>query len=294
MLKQFIKNERTRRYAKDYFLIILGCTLLAYAVTAFFRPHNMVTGGVMGLAIIIADYSARLGWEVPMWLSVLVLNIPLFILSGFALKGESVIKSAFGSLYLSVAFYYVSFFPVPANDIMLATIFGGVFTGVAVGLVLRALATTGGSTLAGMILHNTLFKHISAPKIIFVIDAVIVLIGWVVFGPVAAMYAIVSIYITTKVMEAVLEGMHFAKAAFIVSDKTEAIAGQVIEKLDRGATELKGRGMYTRQDKNVLICVVNSKELIILKQLVSEIDAAAFVIVADVREVLGKGFKPHN
>ena len=292
-MKQFLKNPRTRKYAKDYALIMLGDTLLAYSVVAFFQPHSMVTGGVTGLAVIIADYSARLGWEVPMWLTVLAFNIPLFVLSGFALKGESVVKSAFGALFLSVAFLYVPYFPVPANDIILAAIFGGVVAGVGVGLVLRALATTGGSTLAGMILHNTLFKHISTPRIIFVIDAVVVLIGWVVFGPVAAMYAIASIYVATKVMEAVLEGMHFAKAAFIISDKSEIIAGHVIEKLDRGATELKGRGMYTRQDKNVLICVVSSKELIVLKQLVSETDSAAFVIVADVREVLGIGFKPH-
>ena len=292
-MKQLLKSEHTRRYAKDYSLIILGDILLAYAVVAFFQPHNMVTGGVSGLAVIIADYSAQWGWEVPMWLTVLAFNIPLFILSGFALKGESVIKSAFGALFLSAAFYFVPYFPVPANDIMLATIFGGVVAGVGVGLVLRALATTGGSTLAGLILHNTLFKHVSAPRLIFVIDAIIVLFGWVVFGPVAAMYAIASIYIATKVMEAVLEGMNFAKAAFIISDKSEIIAGHVIETLDRGATELKGRGMYTKQDKNVLICVVNSKELIALKQLVSEIDSAAFVIVADVREVLGIGFKSH-
>ena len=294
MINQFLKSERTRRYAKDYSLIIIGDILLAYSVVAFFQPHNMVTGGVSGLAVVIADYSARLGWEVPMWLTVLAFNIPLFILGGFALKGESIVKSAFGALFLSVAFYFVTYFPVPANDIMLATIFGGVVAGVGVGLVLRTLATTGGSTLAGAILHNTLFKHVSVAKLIFAIDAVIVLIGWVVFGPMAAMYAIASIYIATKVMEAVLEGMHFAKAAFIISEKTESIANEVIAKLDRGATELRGRGMYSGQDKNVLICVVSTKESIILKQLVSEIDAAAFVIVADVREVLGEGFKPHS
>ena len=294
MLVQFFKQEDTRRYAKDYLLIMLGDILLAYAVVAFFQPHNMVTGGVSGLGIIIADYSARLGREVPIWLTVLAFNIPLFVFGGFALKGESVVKSIFGALFLSASFYFVPFLPVPANDIVLATIFGGIVGGVGVGLVLRALASTGGSTLAGMILHNTLLKHVSLARIIFAIDAVIVLAGWVVFGPMASMYAIASIYISTKVMEAVLEGMHFAKAAFIISEKTETIAGEVIAKLDRGATELKGRGMYTKQDKNMLICVVNTKESIVLKQLVSEIDETAFVIVADVREVLGEGFKPHG
>ena len=292
MISKLIKNERTQRYVKDYLLIMLGDFLLAYAVVAFFQPLNMVTGGVSGLAIIIADYSARLWIEIPVWLTNLAFNIPLFIIGALVLKGESIIKSAFATIFLSAAFFVAQFLPVPPYDIVLATIFGGIFGGVGVGLVLRAMATTGGTTLAGAILHNSLFKHISVAKIIFALEGLVIVIGLLVFGPVASMYAIASIYISTKVMEAVLEGMHFAKAAFIISDKTETIAEHVLANLDRGATELKGRGMYTKQDKNVLICVVNSKELIQIKQLVSEIDATAFVIVADVREVLGEGFKP--
>lgn len=290
----FLKSERTSKFIKDYLLIILGDFLLAYAVVAFFQPQNMVTGGVSGLAIIIADYSARIWREIPVWLTNLAFNIPLFAIGAFILKGESIVKSAFAAVFLSFAFFVVQFLPTPPNDIILATIFGGVTGGVGVGLVLRAMATTGGSTLAGAILHNSLFKHISVAKLIFILDSLIILVGLLVFGPIASMYAIASIYISTKVMEAVLEGMHFAKAAFIISEQSETIAKHVVANLDRSATELKGRGMYTKQDKNVLICVVNSKELIVLKQLVSEIDATAFVIVADVREVLGEGFKPHE
>ncbi|MCL2361970.1 MAG: YitT family protein [Defluviitaleaceae bacterium] len=293
MIKHFIKNIRTRRIVKDYALIILGDFILAYAVVAFFQPQNMVTGGVSGLAIIIAYYSGQMWHEIPVWASNLAFNIPLFIIGGFVLKGESIIKSAFAAIFLSAAFFFVEFLPLPPNDIILATIFGGVASGVGVGLVLRAMATTGGTVLAGSILQQSLFKHISVARIVFAIDAVIILVGLVVFGPVATMYAIAAIYVATKVMEAVMEGMHFAKAAFIVSEKTETIAQHVIDNLDRGATELKGRGMYTKQDKNVLICVVNTKESVKLKELVSEIDVSAFVIVADVREVLGEGFKPH-
>jgi len=295
MTKKIIKNDTTRRFIKDYLLIILGVFLLAYSVVAFFQPQNMVIGGVSGLAVIIADYSVRwLGFEIPLWLTNLTFNIPLFIVGAFTLKGESIVKSAFATLFFTLALFLVQYLPVPANDIFLATIFGGVVAGGGVGLVLRALATTGGTTLAGSILHNTMFKHISVAKLIFAIDATIVVVGLVAFGPVAAMYAIAAIYVCTKVTETVLEGMHFAKAAFVISEKSETIADHVLIHLDRGATELKGRGMYTKQDKNVLICVVSTKELIKLKQLVSEIDANAFVIVADVREVLGEGFKPHS
>jgi len=294
MVRQFFRNPRTRKLIKDYLIIMLGDFLLAYAVVAFFQPQNMVTGGVSGLAIIIAYHSVNWWWEIPVWLTNLALNIPLFIIGALVLKGEKIIKSAFATLFLSVAFFIVQYLPAPPNDIVLATIFGGVATGVGVGLVLRSMATTGGTTLAGAILHYSLFKHISVARLIFVVDAAIVIVGLVVFGPVATMYAIASIYIATKVMEAVMEGMHFAKAAFIISDKTETIAEHVIANLDRGATELKGRGMFTKQDKNVLMCVVSTKESVKLKELVSEIDASAFVIVADVREVLGEGFKPHT
>jgi len=293
MINKLFKSQRVRKYIKDYSLIIVGDFLLAYAVVAFFQPHNMVTGGVSGLAIIVAYYSAQLWREIPVWVSNLVFNIPLFIIGGFILKGESIIKSAFAAIFLSAAFFVVQFLPVPPNDIILSTIFGGVVAGFGVGLVLKAMATTGGTTLAGSILHNSLFKHVSVARLIFYCDALVILIGLLVFGPVATMYAIAAIYVSTKAIEATMEGMHFAKAAFIISEKSETIAEHVLAKMDRGATELKGRGMYTKQDKNVLICVVSTRESVRLKELVSEIDASAFVIMTDVREVLGEGFKPH-
>ncbi|MCL2405001.1 MAG: YitT family protein [Defluviitaleaceae bacterium] len=295
MIKNILKSEQTSRYIKDYLIIVLGVFLLAYSVVAFFQPHNMVIGGVSGLGVIISDYSTRLfGRAIPLWLNNLAFNIPLFVIGAFTLKGESIVKSAFATFFFTFALFVVQFFPVPANDVVLATIFGGVISGAGVGLVLRAMATTGGTTLAGAIVHNSLLKHVSVARVIFAIDGTIVIIGLVAFGPVATMYAVAAIYVSTKVMEAVLEGMHFAKAAFVISEKSETIADHVMANLDRGVTELKGRGMYTKQDKNVLICVVSTKELIKLKQLVSEIDANAFVIVADVREVLGEGFKPHS
>jgi len=293
MLKQFFKNPRTKKYIKEYAFIILGDFLLAYAVVAFFQTHNMVTGGVSGLAIIIAYYSAQWWVEIPVWVSNLVFNIPLYIIGGLVLKGDSIIKSAFAAVFLSAAFFFVQFIPPLPGDIILSTIYGGVIAGFGVGLVLKAMATTGGTTLAGAILHHSLFKHISVARLIFACDAIVIIIGLLVFGPVATLYAIAAIYVCTKVMEATMEGMHFAKAAFIISEKSETIAEHVLANLDRGATELKGRGMYTKQDKNVLICVVNTKESVKLKELVSEIDASAFVIMTDVREVLGEGFKPH-
>ena len=295
MIKQFFMDDKIGRYVKDYLLIILGVFLLAYSIVAFFQPHYMVIGGISGLAVIIADYSVRwIGWEIPLWLTNLTFNIPLFTVGAFILKGESIVKSAIAMLLFTAALFLVQFLPVPDNDIVLATVFGGVISGVGVGLVLRAMATTGGSSLAGLILHKALFKHVSVAKLIFAVDGIIVVVGLLAFGPVATMYAIAAIYVSTKVMEAVLEGLNFAKAAFVISEKSETIADHVMASLGRGATELKGRGMYTKHEKNVLICVVSAKELIELKQLVSEIDANAFIIVADVREVLGEGFTPHS
>ena len=295
MTNQLFKNNNTKRIITDHLLITTGVFLLAYSIVAFFQPHDMVIGGISGLAVIIADYSVRwFGWEVPLWLTNLTFNIPFFIIGAYVLKGESIVKSAIAMLTFTAALFLVQFLPVPENDIVLATVFGGAVAGVGVGLVIRATATTGGTTLAGLILHKSLFKHISVAKLIFAVDGAIIALGLLAFGPVATMYAIAAVYVSTKVMEAVLEGLNFAKAAFVISEKSEIIATHVMANLERGVTELKGRGMYTKHDKNVLICVVSAKELITLKQLVSEIDTSAFVIVADVREVLGEGFKPHD
>jgi uncharacterized membrane-anchored protein YitT (DUF2179 family) len=277
---------------KDYITIMLGDMLLAIGIVVFLEPHQLVTGGVSGLAIIIADYARRAGFELPLWVTNLALNVPLFLLGLRTMGRKFLVRTAFATGFLSVALFLAGFLPaMPDIDNPLAALFGGVFNGIGLGLVFKSMATTGGSDLFSGILHRNWLRHYSISQILFAVDSLIILAGLLVFGPVNAMYAVVSVFVTSKVSDTLLEGLSFAKAAFIISDHTEAIADQVINRLNRGATNFTGRGMYTRKDKGMLLCVVSAKEIISLKMLVHEVDKQAFIIVADVHEVLGEGFK---
>lgn len=290
-VSDMLQKDRVRKWLMDCVCLLLGDILLALAIVVFWEPQRLVTGGVSGIAIIVADYSGRAGREIPIWLTNLALNVPLFLLGMRKMGREFLIKTAFATFFLSVALYLAAFIPPLEGDVMLAALFGGVLSGIGMGLVFRVSATTGGSDMAASILQRHVFRHYSIAKILFVVDSLIIAAGLLVFGPVAAMYAVVAVFVSSKVTDALLEGLSFAKAAFIISDKAEVIAELVMSRMERGATSLKGQGMFTRKEKNVLLCVVSAKELVILKGIVHTVDEQAFVIVADVREVLGEGFK---
>jgi uncharacterized membrane-anchored protein YitT (DUF2179 family) len=290
-----MKITQTRKVIiRDYLLLIGGVYLMAFAIVCFWQPHSLVTGGISGLSIIIEDYSSRMGLTVPLWVSNLVLNIPLILL-GFRTMGKKfIMRTAFATALLSLAMYHLTYMPEITSDVLLGSLFGGVICGFGVGLIVRALASTGGTTLAAIILHNSLIKHVSVGKLLFGCDFIIIIAGLLAFGPESAMYAVVGVFVSTKITDAVLEGFSFAKAAYIISDKSEAIAEAVMKQLHRGATEISARGMFTKELRPMLMCVVSGRELIQLKQVVYAQDKHAFIIVADVREVLGEGFTAHS
>lgn len=277
----------------DYLLIIVGTTLLATAINVYFDALGMVTGGVTGLSIIIKNYTAHL-WEggIPISFTNLVVNIPLFLIA-FAIHGKEFgAKSLFATVYLSVALEYTKFLPQLHSDFFLGAVFGGVIAGIGIGMVFAANATTGGTDLAGSILHH-FFPSLSTAKWMQGIDMLIILAGLVVFGSERAMYAIISVYITAQIIDAMLEGLTFSKAAFIISDKHEEIAGEVMKQLDRGVTALHGVGKYTGNQKEVLLCVMSKRQILTVKNIVKQIDIHAFMIVTDAREVFGEGFIEH-
>lgn len=278
---------------RDYFYVTIGTFMLGFAIIAFWQPHNLVTGGISGLAIIIFDYTASAGFEIPIpiWLSNLVLNLPLFIIGLKVMPREYFYRSIYGYIMLTVSLYALRYIPQIPSDMLMASLFGGVAAGVGISFVLRARATTGGSTLIAAILHRWAFPHISMAKLLFFVDSTIIVIGLLVFGPIAAMYAVVAVFVSTKVTDTAIEGLSFAKAAFIISQESDAIAEGITKDLNRGVTEMPSRGRYSKQDQTMLLCVVPAKEIVDLKQLVYAIDKKAFVIVTDVREVLGEGFK---
>jgi len=279
-----------KRYFREYLMISIGCAILAAAISLFWQPHNLVTGGASGLGIIASFYSSlHLPFYIPVWLTNLAINIPLLLLGLKVFGIKFITKTIYGTLCLTASLFVTDRIPfVIESDLFLASIFGGVLAGLGMGIVFRNLGNTGGSDLAAQIIVH--FKrHFSLSKVLMIVDWAVIGLGFFVFGSERTMYAIVSIFISTKAIDFVLEGLNFAKAVFIISDKSEKIGAALME-MNRGATSLHGTGVYTGKDKNVLLCVVSKREIVRVKDIVAQEDEAAFVVVADVREVLGEGF----
>ena len=286
----------SKKYKKlyDSMLVLMGTGILAFAIQCLYDPVELVTGGFTGLSIIIKNVTSGIfEGGIPLWFSNLVLNIPVFII-GYFLKGKSFIgKTLFGTLMLSAWLYIMPVIPIAEGDYMIAAIFGGVLAGLGIGLVLKAEATTGGTDMVASLLQLKL-RHYSIVQIMQVLDNLIVLTGLFIFGMRPALYSVIAIVVATYVSDMVLEGSNYAKGVFIITSQHEEVANRIIKDLDRGVTGLDARGMYTGNDKCMLYCVVSMKEIIKLKDVVVEIDPSAFVIVSDVREVLGKGFKEYQ
>ena len=286
--------NRRRSEWFSYLMIIVGSASFGVAIQNIYDPTGLVTGGFTGLAIIVKAITGQLmKGGIPLWLTNTVLNIPVFIL-GYILMGRKFLgRSLFGTLMLSFWLYILPPLDLAQGDYMLAALFGGLFSGAGVGLVLRANGTTGGTDMVAALIHRKL-RHYTVAQIMMILDGCIVLTGLFLFGIRSTLYAIVAIFVATKVSDSVLEGFNYSKAAYIITDQYEEIAKRIMEELDRGLTGLSAKGMYTNEDKCVLYCVVSMKEIVVLKELVSEVDRNAFVIVSDIREVLGEGFLEHE
>lgn len=276
---------------RDIIFIILGTLLMAAAVNLVYDPLNMVTGGVTGFAIAIKDIVHRLsGFEIPVWLTNILVNIPLFIAAFIVLGKKGIKKTLFATAMFTLFIYVIPLYSMFQDDYLLAAIFGGVLGGVGIGLVLVTLSTTGGTDLLCMLIHKKI-KYYSVPQLLIVVDGIIVGMGVLVFGLNRALYAIIAVYITAKVSDGILEGLKFAKMAYIISDKYQEIAQEILTKMDRGVTEFSVRGMYSDVDRKMLFCVVSKKEIVEIIDIVDKHDRRAFLIVSDVREVVGEGFR---
>ena len=194
---------------------------------------------------------------------------------------------------LSAWLYIIPLWDFAKGDYLIGAVFGGVCAGAGIGLVIKVGATTGGTDMVSALVQLKI-RHYSIVQILQVIDAAVVVLGFAVFGMGPTLYAIIGIIVQTKVADLIVEGTNYSKAAYIITDQHELVADKILHELERGLTGLEARGMYTGKDKRVLMCVVTQKELVVLKNLVNDIDPKAFVIVSDVREVLGEGFQEYK
>ncbi len=277
-----------------YVYIILGTGLMGAGIKSIYDPIGLVTGGFTGIAIIVRNLTLSLvEGGIPLWLTNLALNIPVFVFAFIRMGKKYVERAAFGAVMLSVWLYILPAVDMTEGDYLLAAVFGGVFSGAGMGLVLRGNSSTGGTDMVAALIQTRL-RHYSVVQIMQLVDGLIVLFALFVFGIRPTLYAVVAIVVTTKIGDTVLEGLKYSKAAFIITERHEEMAKTLMSELDRGVTGLMAKGMYTGTGKCVLYCVVSRKQIVRLKEIAAEIDANAFVIVSDVREVLGEGFQDHS
>lgn len=296
---------RMRKAWKEYFRIVLGTFITAASINVFMVPYKIAPGGVSGVATVIYYLS---GERFAVGATMLALNIPLFIAGIRFVGGKFTIRTFFSTILLSLFIdttepfsrYFVQHFLVKleqapsAPDLLLYSLFGGVLMGAGLGLVFRSGATTGGTDLAARIVNH--FKpNFTMGQLMLFIDTSVIILASIAFQSfLLGLYAIVTLYISSKVIDAVLEGVNFAKEVLIISDKSDEIAGRILIDLDRGVTSLKGIGVYTGNEKKVLLCVLHRGQLTTLKEIVKSIDDKAFVILTDIREVFGEGFKTYD
>lgn len=280
-------GARRRSWAKavgEYAGILAGAAVTAVALDWFLVPNRIAAGGVSGLATIAYHL---FGW--PVGVTMLALNVPLFLAGLWVIGLRFGVKTLVGTVATSAFVDALAPFLEPiTKDPLLASIYGGFIAGLGLGITFRFGGSTGGTDMAARLLQR--LAPISVGSALLAVDGAVILASAIAFDPEVALYALISVFITTQTIDLVQEGRPYAKAAFIVSERSGAIGEAILRDLDRGATALSGRGLYTGTQRQVLFVIVARHEIHALRSLVRAIDPKAFVAIADVSDVLGEGF----
>lgn len=285
-------------------ILLGGAFMGAIAINVFFLPTQMTMGGITGVASIIYQ---TFNMKMPFGVFVGLVNLPLFIIGGLTISRRFIVHTVIGTIVYSVMIDLTE--PMMTgfvdkflhgqiggqSDLFLMAVFGGVLYGVGLGLMLYSGYTTGGTDILAILIKRKL-NHISLGQIIWVLDAMVIASSAYFYrnstesSLIVTLYSAIAVWLTSKGIDFVVEGFNFQRTAFIISAKSREISSRILLELDRGITSLKGTGMYTGKEQNVLMCVLSKEQIGKLKQIVSEEDKQAFVFVMDTREVLGEGF----
>lgn len=275
--------------ARDYLLIVVGTTIQAAAMHLFFIPGELVAGGLSGSAQLIHKFT---GW--PIGTMVLIGNIPLIYLGWRFLGGRRFLfRTIFASVvYSTVVDVLPLFLPRDGltHDFLLNALYGGVIGGVGAGLVFQAKATTGGTDILARLLDRKFGIPLSQSYMYT--DGLVVFLAALAFSWEHALYAVIALYIGGVVMETVTTGSNVVRVATIITNKPDDVAQAIMRDLVRGVTNWAGKGMYTGQPRHILFCVVSRAEIVPLKAIIHEVDPDAFVVIGQVQEALGEGFRP--
>lgn len=283
------KHEKFYEISKDLIFYIIGSVIYSVSVSVFTAPNKIAPGGVTGIATIL-----HYAFGLPIGIMFFVLNIPLFILSMRFIGGRFIIRTVICTTLISV---FVDLFQLLPQyeyhgDLLLASLYGGILSGAGLGLVFLRGATTGGTDIASKLLRIK-YPHVPMGRMMMFIDFLIVMAAAIYFRSLNdALYALITIFVCSKVIDGILYGSDNGRMVMIVSDKEREIADAISDEINRGVTLLKGKGYYSGADRDVLMCAVRRPETARLRAIVRKADPAAFIIMCEAGEVIGEGFKP--
>ena len=274
-----------KKNAGRYLLITLGCLISTCSINLFLVPHQLLSGGISGIAIIFY-YLVGL----PIGVQILAMNLPLLYLAYKMFAKKYALDILFGIVIFSLLVDITSFLNHfnAVDDVMLAAIYGGVFTGIGYGIVFRSNSSTGGMDIVAAIVKTK--YGFSVGFINFAVNCGLMVVASLLFGLKLAMFTLISMFISSNLTDKVVAGLNNKKTVVIISGKSEEIAEEIIKEVGRGVTYLKGQGAFTLQDKDIIFVVVNLTQIAKIKLIVDGIDKYAFMIVQDANEVLGRGF----
>ncbi len=280
-----------KRPLRDYTLMTVGVLLVALGLDMFLIPNQLAAGGVSGLATIIFYVAEDAGVYLPVGVQMLVMNAFLLLIGLRAQGWRYAAKTVYGIITLSVAIDLLA--PVvphlAADDPLLAALYGGAIVGLGLALVFRGGGNTGGTDIIAQLLSTRVPLGIG--QLMLIVDAGVTLLAAFVFGPELALYGAVAIFVQGAVIDLVLEGLRLEKAAFIISERPGEIAEAVLFDLGRGATALAARGAYSGEEREMIFTVVTRTQVATLKRIVAAVDPHAMLIISDVHEAFGEGFR---
>ena len=270
----------------EYVGITFGSVFMAVGISLFLLPNELSTGGFSGISTIIYYL-----FKFPLGITMFVLNIPLFLIAFFRISKKLFFKSIFGTFILATFIDFFERFNPLTQDRFLACIYGGILVGIGTAIILKFKGSTGGSDLFSYVVRS--FKpQFRASNVILIFDIVVISLNVLFFRTIeVGLYSAIAIFLMGKMIDIIFEGTNFTKTLLIISNKYDEIAKEVGRTIQRGSTGIYSKGMYTNEDKMMLLCVGSRSETYEIQRIAKKIDKKAFIIIINAREVLGEGFK---
>ena len=285
-IKDIEEKYNIKKQIAEIFGTILGSFVISIGISLFLLPNQLSSGGIAGIGTIIYYLL-----KIPMGTTIILLNIPLFLISILKIGKSFFVKSLIGTISLSIFIDCLDKFKPLTQDRFLACIYGGIIIGVGTAIILKVNSSTGGTDMVTYIAKK--YKpSIKTGNIIFIIDIIIVTLNMFFFREIEiGLYSGIAIYLMGKIIDILFEGIDFTKLIFIVSKKSEEIAEKIGKSIERGTTGIYGKGMYTNEERLILMCAVTRRDVSKVTEIAKKIDKNSFIIITNSREVLGQGFK---